>query len=278
MNEKKILVIDDEIQVVRIIINSFEEIEANHTFYRASDGLEGLNIARAKIPDIILTDWDMPRMNGIELIKNLKTDRTTKSIPIIMITGIMKNSENLKTSFETGAIDFIRKPIDKLELIARVNSMLMLSDYYNQIIELKNRELTNTALNIIHYNEFNLEIRNDLVELGLELGSKNKNFDTKINNIKNKLSNKIEKESWQQFNSYYEQSNPDFFKKLISEHKDLTPAELKISALLRLNLNTKDIASLLCLSIDTIKTLRYRLRKKFNLTSEDNLFNFLISI
>jgi len=278
MKQKKILLVDDEIETAQVITNCFDEIKSDYIFFRATNGIDALKIAKLKLPDIILTDWDMPKMSGIELIKNLKTEETTKTIPVIMITGVMTSSENLRTSFEAGAIDFIRKPIDKNELIARIRSMLLLADYYNQIVELKNRELTHTALNIIHNNEFNMELRKEIMEIDIEFGTKNKQLSIKLNELKSKVSNKVKNEAWQQFDSYYQQSNPEFFKNLTAQFNDLSPAEIKICAFLRLNLNTKDIASILCLSIDTIKTLRYRLRKKLNLNTDENLYNFLINI
>ncbi len=278
MEGKKIVIVDDDTEVAQTIIDYFEEIESDYRFYKAINGIDGLNIIKQKLPDIILTDWEMPQMNGIELIKNLKAHDTTRTIPVIMVTGVMTTSEDLKTAFEAGAIDFVRKPIDKIELLARVHSMLLLADYYNQIVELKNRELTQTALNILHNNEFNTELRKDIMELDIDFGMKNKQLSARLNEVKNKLSNKVKTEAWQKYESYYQQSNPDFFKNLTTQFSNLTPAEIKICALLRLNLNTKDIASLLCLEIVSIKKIRHRLRKKLNLSTDDKLYNYLINI
>ncbi len=278
MMEKRILVVDDEMEIRHQIIDCFDEIEANYTFYAANNGFEAIKIAQEKKPDIILTDWEMSGMSGIELIKQLKSNNITQNIPVIMITGVMTSSDNLKTSFEAGAIDFIRKPIDKIELIARVRSMLMLADYYEQTLEFKNRELTQIALNIVHNNEFNLGLRKEVAELEVEFGTKNKQLATKLEAIKHELSLKLKNEAWQQFDNYYQQSNPDFFKKLSEHYPDLTPSELKLCAFLRLNLQSKEIASLLCLNQDSVKTLRSRIRKKMNLNSNESLFNFLIGV
>jgi len=185
---KSILIIDDEPDIIKTIIDCFNEISNEYLFYRTIDSVEGFELAKSKLPDLIITDWVMPKISGIELIKLLKVNSITKNIPIIMITGIKKSSEDLKYSFENGAIDFIRKPIDKLELIARVNSMLLLTDYYNQIINIKNRELTHTSMIIVQFSEFNLEIRKRIHELDVEFGTNNKLLSEKLNNLKNRLS------------------------------------------------------------------------------------------
>ncbi len=79
------------------------------------------------VPDLILSDIMMPNMNGYELCEKIKSIEKTKHIPIIMITAAsMENSEPLKKSFEYGAMDFISKPINPIELIARVRSALSL--------------------------------------------------------------------------------------------------------------------------------------------------------
>ena len=277
MIAKKILIVDDNIEIANEVANCFEEIGASHIFYRAITGMNGFKVAVEKKPDIILTDWDMPEMNGIELIKKLKNDENTKTIPVIMMTGIMTSSENLKIAFEAGAIDYIRKPIDKIELIARIRSMLLLADYYNETVDIKNRELTHLALNIIHNNEFITELQKKIMELDIDFGTKNKHLSTKLNGIKNELTIKQKKEIWQQFDNYYQQLNPNFYSNLATLFPEITPSEIKLCALLRLNMNTKDIASLLCLEADSIKSFRYRIRKKLNLNSDENLFNFLVN-
>lgn len=77
-------------------------------------------------------------MDGIETIKYLKKHDATKGIPIIMATGVMTSTENLQTALVAGAADYVRKPIDKIELAARVRSALNLSAFHVQIKEQNN--------------------------------------------------------------------------------------------------------------------------------------------
>jgi PAS domain S-box-containing protein len=128
MKEHKILIVDDEPDNLRAIRNCMAESDELYTLFQALNGELALKIAATELPNLIITDWEMPGMDGIELIQKLKQNEITSDIPVIMCTGVMTTSENLYTALMAGAVDFIRKPIDQIELIARVKSMLQLSD------------------------------------------------------------------------------------------------------------------------------------------------------
>jgi len=136
MKRHTILVVDDKPDNLKIIVDFLKESSSFYTILKAPNGKIACKLAEKKLPDLIITDWEMPEMDGIETIKYLKAKQTTKDIPIIMATGVMTSVKNLETALEAGAIDYIRKPIDKIELIARVNSSLKLSESYKEIISL----------------------------------------------------------------------------------------------------------------------------------------------
>ena len=73
---------------------------------------KALLIAEKRQPNLIITDWEMPEMSGLELIKSLKRNKNISHIPCVMITGMRTTAENLGEAFKEGAIDFIRKPIN----------------------------------------------------------------------------------------------------------------------------------------------------------------------
>jgi DNA-binding response OmpR family regulator/DNA-binding CsgD family transcriptional regulator len=124
----KILVVDDEIDNIKSINQCIFDSKEPYILYQALNGELAYKIAVAELPDLIISDWEMPGMTGIELIQKLKLNESTTEIPVIMCTGVMTSSENLQTALMAGAVDYIRKPIDQIELMARVKSMLMLSD------------------------------------------------------------------------------------------------------------------------------------------------------
>ena len=124
MHIYKILIVDNESIHLAAIIDIIEETGKTYRVLQAFGGKIALRIAGKEIPDLIITDWEMPEMSGIELIKRLKRNALTRDIPVIMCTGIMLTPENLQTALEAGAFDYIRKPIDAVELEARVNSAM----------------------------------------------------------------------------------------------------------------------------------------------------------
>ncbi|MFT6962570.1 MAG: signal transduction histidine kinase [Flammeovirgaceae bacterium] len=141
MNTQKkytVLVIDDEVIHIKKIASILPK--ETYQIFRAPDGEIGCELAIKRQPDIIIMDWQMPKRNGIESIKFLKNNPLTQDIPVIMATGVMIEPEYLAIALEAGAVDFLQKPIEPTELLARVNSALILSKAMQSIRE-KNKEL-----------------------------------------------------------------------------------------------------------------------------------------
>ncbi len=133
MPEKKILVVDDDPGFVRQIVEVLESCGEGYVMVRALGGERALEVARKARPHLMITDWEMPGLSGIETIRKMKADPAIRDIPVIMATGVMTSSESLKTALEAGAVDYVRKPIDGVELVARVRSVLLLADSYSEI-------------------------------------------------------------------------------------------------------------------------------------------------
>ena len=124
----KILIVDDVPDNIRTIIDLMESEGQPYEFLQAMDGRTGIEVARKLLPDLIISDWEMPGMTGIDMMKLLKQDAATKDIPIIIRTGVMTSTSHLEVALQAGAVDFVRTPVDKLELLARINSMLQLAE------------------------------------------------------------------------------------------------------------------------------------------------------
>ena len=127
----KILVVDDEPKNVKIL-----QIQLNargYTVYTAADGLEALDAVEKEMPDLILLDINMPRMDGFEVVKRIRANEATEFIPIVMITALRDTRENRIKSIEAGADDFIEKPFDSLEVLARVRSLLRIKRYQDTL-------------------------------------------------------------------------------------------------------------------------------------------------
>ncbi len=127
-----ILVVDDQQENIAAILNMLKSQDNNLQIIGAVNGEIACDLAIKKHPDLILMDWEMPVMSGIDAVKYLKSLKETKDIPIIMVTALI-SSEHLQEALEAGAIDYVRKPIDRIELNARINSALLLFDSYKEI-------------------------------------------------------------------------------------------------------------------------------------------------
>ena len=143
----RILVADDDSASIKVFNQFLSAANPNYEILSAPNGELATKIAKVKQPDLIIMDWTMPVMSGIDAIQILKGDPETAEIPIIMASG-KESSHSLKIALVAGAIDYIRKPIDQIEFIARINSALELSRSYKKIrqqqreLESKNRRIT----------------------------------------------------------------------------------------------------------------------------------------
>lgn len=98
-------------------------LKKNYRVKEAHDGIEGLEMARANPPDLIITDVMMPRLDGIELCKKFKTDIATSHIPIIMLTARV-GIDNKIEGLETGADEYLVKPFQINELLVRIKNLI----------------------------------------------------------------------------------------------------------------------------------------------------------
>ena len=129
-NPPSILVIDDEpnnFDVIQVLLN-----KEDYIFHYASSGQRALDRFDRFQPDVILLDVMMPDLDGIEVCRRIKALPTCQSIPVVMVTALTDKKE-LERCLSTGAEDFIAKPVNRLELIARVASMLRIKRHYDRL-------------------------------------------------------------------------------------------------------------------------------------------------
>ena len=119
--EKKILVADDETHILHVV--SLKLRNAGFVVVTARDGQEALEMAQADRPDLIITDYHMPQLSGLELCQRLKQDPTTRDIPAIMLTARGYHLEPHDTQ-ESGILRMLSKPFSPRQLLTTVNEML----------------------------------------------------------------------------------------------------------------------------------------------------------
>lgn len=134
---KKILVIDDLPENVFMLQDRLEH--EGFEVLTAYDGYTGIDKARNDLPDLILLDIMMPDITGLEVCKILAIEPTTKDIPIILVTA-KSGAEDTKEGLEAGAFDYIKKPFNRIELLARVKSALKLSEAHKLLLSAEKRD------------------------------------------------------------------------------------------------------------------------------------------
>ena len=116
-----VLIVDDNEQNLELMEAYLEELGCR--IRTARDGLETIQAVETDQPDLILLDVMMPRMSGFQACSKIKTSSKTRDIPILMVTALNEVGD-VEKAVESGADDFLTKPVNKLELITRVRSLL----------------------------------------------------------------------------------------------------------------------------------------------------------
>ncbi len=403
MSNAKVLLVDDE----PLNLKLYEKMLKEHDFQisKATNGIECLEKAQENFPDLIIMDWNMPVMHGIEALEILKKNPETNDIPVIMVTGVMTSPEDLAYAMTLGANDFLKKPFDKQELNARVKNILLLQQslnalknqnnlleeknlfinslidsiphaviYYSpdgiilmcnksfeklsgvskselieksvyryfrsdevafhvqkdmdlirnkgaltyeknvfpgdriffvsknlifdnqrntvgiiavftdvtelkkaheDVVNTKKIELISSTLKVMHLNEMNNSLISDLEKVIPHTTKEGKDI---IQQITSKFRMSITEKIWNEFETRFEDTFDSFYTALLEKYPALTPNERKLCALIRSGLSSKDIAILTFQNPQSVDVARYRLRKKLNLTNEENLTDFLLLI
>lgn len=289
--KRTILVVDDEPVNLELILSL---LGSEFNVLYASNGERGIQLTEEHQPDLVIMDWEMPIMNGIDAISKLKASETTADIPVVISTGIMTESNDLKTALEMGAVDFLAKPFNPIEFKARLGSALRLSDSYRQIkkqkseieelakkekellkdnLESKTRELSSAAMFDFQKNELLTKL---LDEIGRLNSVTNQMYAPEIKKISRDIKSFLDLDkSWTNFKVHFEEVNPGFLEHLIVKFPGLTNNEHKICAYLKIGLNNKEIALLTNVESASVRRALNRLKKKLNLGPEDNLRKFI---
>ncbi|MEG0947916.1 MAG: hypothetical protein RR303_00090 [Bacteroidales bacterium] len=168
--------------------------------------------------------------------------------------------------------DLIRKLREQESMTLRKRNMELMHE-----IEAKNAELLTQTSFIIQKNELIMKLKGMVDEFCV------KNAHKSLTSVSHKMNSVIEnnmdtQEDWKMFLLKFEEKHTGFFKKLKEMHPQLTNNDLRLCACLKLNMDTKDIASLMCISVRAVENNRYRIRKKLDIPSAQNLNEYFVCI
>jgi len=163
---KKILVVDDQKDNVFVLQErlSREGFEVLASY----DGPTCLTMAKEEDPDLVLLDVMMPGMSGFEVCRKLTSSEDTKLIPVVLLTALTE-AEDLKEGFEAGAFDYIKKPFNRVELIARIKSALSFRESQKVMLEIE--KIQTYAATVITANH---EIKQPLTLINLSTAAINR--------------------------------------------------------------------------------------------------------
>lgn len=118
---KHILIVEDEIAIREML--TFSLMKEGYKVSQAGNGLEALEILDNETPDLLIVDWGMPKMNGMDLIERIRANDVLADVPIIMLTARTEENDKIQ-GLETGVDDYITKPLSIRELLARMKALL----------------------------------------------------------------------------------------------------------------------------------------------------------
>ena len=134
--ENSVLIVNDEPDQLTLMGSLLRK--AGYAVLTAEDGLEGLSLARRARPDLVISDVSMPRMNGLAFCREIRADLELKSIPILLVTALQKDTESAVAGLQAGADDYLEFPFDSARLVAKVSRLLersRLEASYRDLVE-----------------------------------------------------------------------------------------------------------------------------------------------
>jgi DNA-binding response OmpR family regulator len=155
----KILIVEDKQENMDLLVYFLHP--QGYEIISVYDGLSALQKVEEEHPDIILLDIMLPKMDGYEVCGRLKKDPETKFIPIIMLTALKELKDKVR-ALEVGADDFLSKPFENIELLARVKSLLRLKEYHDEL-QSKNLELAEKNDSLIRMDRFKEDLTNLII-------------------------------------------------------------------------------------------------------------------
>jgi len=300
MKNYTILIVDDDSEHLKLITGHLIDHNPEYQLLIATNGRSGYDIAVKKLPDLILMDWEMPQINGVEAIRLIKADEKARAIPIIMITGTEYDTDKLKDAMEAGAIDFIRKPYNQVELLARIMTQtrhleinrklleqqelvirqekeLLLKEkaILEQEVENQKKQLTMNALNMVRQGELVQSVITGLNNIFPYTSPEGRLL---LNSLISQLNNKTNEHLQEEFEICFEKVHTDFYTNLTRCIPDISIREKRLCAFLRMNMTTKEIAAITFQTPNAIDVAKFRLRKKTGSENDEGFMRFIMNL
>lgn len=290
---KKILIIDDEPDSISV----FEMLLSNYEIISITNPNDTIITIKETSPDLIILDWVMPQKEGIDVLREIKMEEEMAQIPVILVSGIRTQSTYMSEAFKTGSVDFIKKPIDAIELEARVMACMKMHDniketkllqdaihsneleiakaktrYYQNELCKREREMIVSAITIFQNRKLLAVLKSEMFDELSELSQQQK---SQLLTILERYENIANSFNWELFERRFTELSAGFYINLKADYPTLTFGEQQICAFLKLGLSIKEISILNYSSYDAVRKAVQRLRKKLNVDRKTELSLFL---
>lgn len=289
-NKKKVLVADDEPLNLEAVAGFFDE--KKYDLIYTKNGQSACEIAERELPDLIILDWKMPVMSGIEATQIINSNPLTKDIPIIISTDVMTTESDLVEALDKGAADFVNKPFDSIEFRARVNASLRLKaqndeiknllmqekKHFKETLELKEKELSTIAM---YDYEKNLLLEKVVAEIRkIEDRMKQKGCNVEVlMNLRRRVRYQLNLEdSWKKFRRHFEQVHATFLERLHKKHPELSTNDIKICAYLKIGLDNAEMSQLVGIETSSVRKALSRLKQKLQLANSEGLRAYIQAV
>ncbi len=206
-------------------------------------------------------------------------------LAVLIIYLLFRKNNNKKKALLLNKIELLKKENKqsqnalkysqrkKKKLEEEIQNYFLREEKLISELEFYSKQLATYTLQFIQKNKVLIDIKEKIKNLRKTRTGFDDEIKQTLKLIESNLNNKKE---WDNFKMYFERGNKNFFKNLTIQFPDLTANDLRFSALCKMNLQIKEAASIMAISANSVKSARYRLRKKLNLSTEDNLNEFLI--
>ena len=134
--DNSVLIVNDDPDQLRLMSSLLAK--AGYSVVTAVDGVDGLSLAKRERPDLVISDVTMPRMDGLEFCRELRADTELKTVPILLVTALQKDTESAVAGLRAGADDYLEFPFDSARLVAKVSRLLersRLEASYRDVVE-----------------------------------------------------------------------------------------------------------------------------------------------
>lgn len=159
----KVLIVDDV--PLNVELQKTYLLSAGYTVIVAMDGQEAMQKIEQEHPDLILLDVMMPKLNGFEVCKQIKSNPLTQFIPVVMVTALQEVEDKIR-GIEAGADDFISKPFNKMELMARVKSLLRIKFLHDELedakLQMERLAVTDGLTGLYNHRHFKEQLRQEI--------------------------------------------------------------------------------------------------------------------